>query len=272
MNWFSIPTLLLGLVAYFLGQRWLRCVSSVKTTSLYLCVALILALPAFFYAAYYSRLLGEPVWLYRLRTIPSSELLAGFAGFAAAWLQIRFVPPLKLSPIGSRLLVPVILIFIIALPYLKPICRPLRTSKLQDRWEDGVCMQSSFSTCGPASAATVLRYLGVNVSERELAQESFTCASGTENWYLARALRRRGFTTAFKLDENLKSLPAIAGVRMKSTDNSGHFIAVLERQGNRFVIGDPMEGRSIHTFDELRDKYEFTGFVMMIGHGGFPAR
>ncbi|HWF18098.1 MAG TPA: cysteine peptidase family C39 domain-containing protein [Verrucomicrobiae bacterium] len=208
--------------------------------------------------------MGEPLWLYRLRTVTGSELLAGLMGFGAGWMQARIVPKLNLSKVGAQLLVPFLLVFGIALPYLKPIFRPLHTSNLREIWQDNVCLQSSFSTCGPASAATVLRNLGGNVSERELAEESFSCSSGTENWYLARALRRRGFMTTFVRDERFRSLPAIAGVRLKQADNSGHFIALLEWQGDRLVTGDPMVGRSTNTLAELREKYDFTGFAMLV--------
>jgi hypothetical protein len=264
MNWFLIPSLLLGFIAFALGKKWAECVRSRGVVLLSWCLVLLLALPGFLYDAYYSKLLGEPIWLYELRTWTGSELLAALMGFAVGWIQARTVPKLKLSKVGSRWLVPVLLCFSLALPYLKPVFRPLRTSKLVDQWQDGVCMQSSFSTCGPASAATVLRYFGTNVLERELAEEAFTCASGTENWYLARTLRRHGFKTTFLYDDGFAVLPAIAGVRLKDSDNSGHFIALLQRQGGRLVTGDPMVGRATNTMSELREKYEFTGFSMTV--------
>jgi hypothetical protein len=204
--------------------------------------------------------------LYGVRTVAGSELLAALAGFAAGWVQVRVVPKLRLSPLGARSVVPVLLAFGLMLPYLKPVLRPLSKASLRDLWQDGICMQSSVATCGPASAATILRELGIKASERELAEESFASASGTENWYLARALRRRGVRTEFRLDDKLESaLPAIAGVRLKSADYSGHFIAVLKREGDSLVVADPMEGRFTITFAELRSKYELTGFVLGIG-------
>lgn len=264
MNWFWLPTLLLGFVAFVIGKRWASQVSSCSANCVCWCVVLALALPGIAYTLYYSKLLGEPIWLYRLRTVTGSELLASLMGFATGWLQIRAVPKLRLSKIGTRALVPVMLGFMLVLPYLKSVFRPLRISSLQENWQDGICLQSSASTCGPASAATIVRNLGSNVSEREMARLSFTCATGTENWYLARALRKLGFATTFLSNSNFAALPAIAGVRLREADNSGHFIALLERQGNRLVIGDPMIGRSTNTLAELREKYDFTGFSLAI--------
>lgn len=264
MNWMLIPTLILGFAAFGVGCQWARRTSGRAILVSWLLV-MLLAAPGVLYAAYYSRLLGEPIWLYQTRTMPGSELLASFAGFAAGWFQVRVIPGLRLSRAGKMLLVPVLLAFGLMLPYLKPVFRPLRLSSLRDEWSEGVCMQSSFATCGPASAATILRELGVQASERELAVEAFSCASGTENWYLARALRRRGLTTGFRLDKNLQApLPAIAGVRLVNLDNSGHFIALLKHEGGGFVVADSMEGRFTNTLVQLRDKYAFTGFLMTV--------
>src|SRR5260370_33026524 len=59
------------------------------------------------------------------------------------------------------------------------------------------CLQTTYSTCGPASSASLLQAFGQDASEQQLARESFTSKGGTEIWYLARAFRRRGFRTNF---------------------------------------------------------------------------
>ncbi|MDB6109343.1 MAG: peptidase bacteriocin processing [Pedosphaera sp.] len=230
---------------------------------------LLLAIPGVLYAGYYSKLLGEPIWFYELRTLTGSELLAALTGFAAGWAQVRLIPKVRLSRLGARMLVPVLLGVGLAVPYLKPIFRPLRNVSLRDEWQDGVCLQSSASTCGPASAVTILRELGQPASEAGLAQESFASASGTENWYLARALRHHGMRTRFLFSAGLQcSLPAISGVRLRSAGNAGHFIALLGREGEQFVVADPLDGRFTNTLGELRMKYEFTGFLMVVNRDG----
>ncbi len=126
-------------------------------------------------------------------------------------------------------------------------------------------MQSTPATCGPASAATILNHFGQKVTERQLATESFTSFSGTENWYLARALRRQGMNTSFLLGNPMDvPLPAIAGVRLKHLANSGHFIALIGRNADRLIFSDPMDGFSTNTLAELDGQYEFTGFFMLI--------
>jgi hypothetical protein len=264
MNWLGVLAVAVGFLGYFLGLYWAR-----KTARgpafLTLFVALALAVPAIVYALYYARVLGEPLWLYRVRALPGSELLGSFAGLLAGWTQGRMVPHLRLSSLGKRFLVPVAFGFAVSLPYLKPLFRPLDPGTLREEWKGEACLQSTASTCGPAAAATIVRGLGGRLSERELAREAFTCRSGTENWYVARTLRRHGFQTDFLLSDPSKvPLPAMAGVRLRSLGNSGHFIALLERDGDRIVLADPMEGLSTNTLATLKDQYEFTGFFLLI--------
>jgi hypothetical protein len=265
MNWLGILTVALGFAGYFLGLYCARKSTTRACDLLSAFLALALAVPALIYDLYYAKILGEPIWLYRIRALPGSELLAAPAGLLAGWAQHRMVPRVRLSSLGKRFLVPVVFAFAISLPYLKPLLRPLRSDSLRERWQGEACLQSTPSTCGPAAAATIVRRLGGRISEAELAREAFSCRSGTENWYLSRALRRHGFDSDFVLGDLSKvALPAIAGVRLRSLGNDGHFIALLERAGDEFVIADPMEGVSTNTMVALQGPYEFTGFFMPI--------
>jgi len=265
MNWLGAFTIALGFLGYVLGLYCARKVTVRVTALLAVFVALVLAVPAIIYDLYYARVLGEPIWLYRIRAVPGSELLASLAGVLAGWVQGRMVSHLRLSQLGKRFLVPVVFGFAISLPYLKPWFRPLRPGTLREEWKGEACLQSTPSTCGPAAAATIVRHLGGRLFERELAREAFTCSSGTENWYLARTLHRHGFQTDFLLSDPSKvPLPAIAGVRLRSLGNSGHFIALLARDGDKLVLADPMEGLSTNTLADLEGPYKFTGFFMLI--------
>jgi hypothetical protein len=265
MNWFGFFAVVLGFAGYFLGLYCARKPMRRVASLLIVFVALMLAVPAIVYDLYYAKVLDKPIWLYRIRAVPGSELLASLAGLLAGWAQKRVIPHLHLSSLGKRFLVPVVFGFAIALPYLKPLLRPLRSDSLREAWQGEACLQSTPSTCGPAAAATIVRRLGGILSESELAREAFTCRSGTENWYLARALRRHGFESDFLLSDPSKTpLPAIAGVRLKNLGNSGHFIALLERHGDKFVVADPMEGVSTNTLANLEGPYEFTGFFLPI--------
>ena len=57
-------------------------------------------------------------------------------------------------------------------------------------WQDGVCLQTTFSTCSPAAAATLLSYHGVSASEAQLAELCLTTERGTHLTGLYRGLAR----------------------------------------------------------------------------------
>lgn len=57
---------------------------------------------------------------------------------------------------------------------------------------------------------------------------------------------------------------AIAGVRLPDQNGAGHFIAVLEQQGEDYVIGDPLVGKLKMTVKQLQAEYYFTGFFMLM--------
>ena len=186
------------------------------------------------------------------------QQLAGlFAGVLAGLLKER--------KLVSRPFLAAILFLGIAGPYLKPVVAPVRSSRFSDRWTKDVCLQSTRSSCGPASAATIFRFLGVDVSEKEIARECFTYLGGTENWYLARAFRRRGFEVSYRVGAGVPArlpTPSIAGVK---AGGMGHFVPILSGTGDSYVVGDPMIGRKEHSRNRVRDHYQFTGFFMVVG-------
>lgn len=139
---------------------------------------------------------------------------------------------------------------------------------LANEWEDGICLQSTPSTCGAASAATILKHFGEDTTESELAAKAHSYSGGTEAWYLARAARSRGFDVRFGFAQGFAAdadFPAVVGVRLGSV---GHFIPILRREGDQFLIGNPLQGRELLSREELLKRYDFTGFYMPITNKG----
>src|SRR5205823_4482151 len=217
----------------------------------------------------YLHLFDRWAWFYEFRSLPGTELagsgiglLAGFL-FAASGAQPRIV----------RFAIPVLALLVVFVPFAKPVLRPLNATSFADRWKDGVCLQSTPSSCGPACVATLLREAGQEVSERELARECFTYSGGTENWYLARSLRSRGLGVRYEVssrDPASIPCPSIAGVGVAG---AGHFITVLRRNGDSYVVGDPLFGRLTLAAADLRTRYRFTGFFMIVrlSNSGAPS-
>jgi hypothetical protein len=220
----------------------------------------ILAIPGASFAAYYAHVLPEPSWYYEFRSWRGTEyflILLGVAGGLIASLLPRVLLILPLFGTTAFAVTPI----------LKPFVRPIPQEALSDKWDAGICLQSTPSTCGAASVATILNYWGVRVSEMELAGEAHSYAGGTEAWYLARAVRARGCDAHFRFSSGFDPevpFPAVAGVRL---DLTGHFIAILSRSGDRFQIGDPLTGPEDLSLNEIIDRYVFTGFYMPITKG-----
>ena len=255
-NWIGVLAAALSLIGFVMAYRY----AEKLETKQKICVgvlACVLALPGASFVVYYAHLLPEFGWYYQFRSLRHTEWLIvpiGVAGGVIASLLPRVVLTLPLLGVAGFSIV----------PYVKPFLGPLDDGALVDRWEEGVCKQSTGSTCGAASVATILRSFGADVSERELAVDAHSYAGGTEAWYLARAVRERGFKAFFQFGEGFdpeKTLPAVVGVRWGSI---GHFIPILAKQGDRFIIGDPTVGKEMLSRDALHERYEFSGFYMMI--------
>jgi ABC-type bacteriocin/lantibiotic exporter with double-glycine peptidase domain len=108
--------------------------------------------------------------------------------------------------------------------------------------------------------ATILRFYDIDATELELARECHTYRGGTECWYIARALRRRGLRVRFVIDktgERPTGIPCIAGVLV---GGAGHFVALLPQGAGEQAVADPMYGVSKPRATE----HEFTGFYMLV--------
>ncbi|QTN32531.1 peptidase C39 [Akkermansiaceae bacterium] len=259
-NWLGVTSALLSFAAFFVAYRF-ALNKSLKTRAAYLLVATILALPGLSFAAYYAHIFPEPSWYYQFRSIAGSELLIVFIGLAGG-LAATFLP---------RLLLVVPLLGIAAfsiVPFIKPFIGSIAEDTFKDKWDGEICLQSTPSTCGAASTASVIRSLGTQVTEREIAREAHSYAGGTEAWYLARSARARGYDVEFEFGSGFNPnvrLPAMVGVRLGSI---GHFIAILGMEGDLFVVGEPLSGRLLMSYEDLLKRYDFTGFHMLIKKDG----
>jgi peptidase C39-like protein len=222
-------------------------------------VALACLPPSFLAAGsvvYYFHVIPEWAWYYELRSWPGSEFLMVFLGTFLGILATGF-------PRWMLALWLMLLMACAAVPFAKPVIAPLAESEISDRWKGAVCLQSTASTCGPASVATVLKKLGCSVTEREVARESYSYMGGTEAWYLARFVRSKGLSVHFEIHEGFApeaGVPAVVGVRV----GGGHFITILERNGRDYLVADPLFGELRLTEKALRDRYDFSGFYMVI--------
>ncbi len=271
MNLLFFPVVALSALLFVVGYRISLRTCTPRVSYPLLIVACLCALPGVLFAVYYLHWFDNAVWFYRFRSWPYSELTASGLGLIAGVIQAWTIGKGALL----RALMPGLLMLGLFVPYMKPVVTPLDPTTFTADFREGVCLQSTPSTCGPASVASILRMFGVNETEETLAREAHTSASGTENWYLARALRRRGFAVRFVVvEQSVVQLPfpSVAGVLLPG--DFGHFISVLDETDTTYVIGDPMVGRVYVSKASIGDSYEFTGFFMVVEkqdshHDGF---
>jgi peptidase C39-like protein len=260
-NLLFVPTLGIAGVFFLAGFLMSRKIVRRVGTSFLLIASAFFAIPGVLMVIYYFHLFDNAMWFYRFRAMRFSELSASGLGVVAGILHSND----PRDSIARRLSAPVVLLFFLMVPFIKPIISSVDFSHLKNQWEGDVCLQSIPSTCGPASAASMLKSFGQEASEKELAKECYTYTGGTENWYLARAFSRRGFDVEFvNKRETQGQIPvqAIAGVTLRS--GAGHFIAVLAETPTDYVIGDPLKGKVVVSKTVANSQYHFTGFFMVV--------
>ncbi len=256
-NWIGVGAATGAVIVFFVTFRLLSGRSH-QVRATFAIAATLLAVPGASFALYYSHLFPETDWYYEFRSWRGTEFLVlflGLAGGAWATLLSRF---LRIAPLLGTL----VLAFV---PFIKPFVGPLALDSMSNRWQENVCLQSTQSTCGLASVATVLRNYEIDSTEKEIARVCHTYAGGTESWYLARYVRSTGCSARFHMTSGIQRdipLPAVAGVRI---GNIGHFIPILSNSGDEWIIGDPLRGRESLSHAQLMDRYEFTGFYLCVG-------
>ncbi|MBU1108722.1 MAG: hypothetical protein KKB51_18745 [Candidatus Riflebacteria bacterium] len=261
MNSIVFPTLVIAFLLFAAGEKSMQLCQTPKRKFLLLALWLSLGIPGFLIPLYYLHWFDNAKWFYEFRSLPYTELTCAVTGLFLGGL-VGFLPGPR---IFARTFLVIFLCICIIAPHLKPVLAPLANQSFSDRWRENVCLQSTQSSCGAASAATVFRQFGINLTEHGIARECFTYAGGTENWYIARAFRNHGLIVRYRIEDGFPAdlqTPAIAGVRLGGI---GHFIAILGQSDGKIVTGDPLIGLKEVPIDHIKKEFDFTGFFMEIG-------
>jgi hypothetical protein len=214
-----------------------------------------LAVPAVLFSSNYLLKLPYEVWFINFHSLPGAEALSGLVG---ALLGVMFASAkLRPNPLNNSILMisTVIAVMLLIAPFGKQILYRPDYSKLENVWKNDVCCQTSSFTCVPASCATVIKILGGNVMEKDLAVEAGTNMRGTEIWYMMRALRKFGYKIEARAAKSLEEIPApcVLGVKV---GNIGHVVAVMSKNDDGIEIGEPLSGmRKHYTWQALGKRY-----------------
>lgn len=245
-------------------------------------VMLLLALSlvaTFFFLLYFA---GQLFWA---RIVPLSaaiiytNLAAVFAGLGAGWAW-----RMPGTPWWRRISLTLILsgaaLVAILWPLLSMALRP--PPEGQDQWAGPVAMQTSWATCSPAAAATLLAAEGIPVSERDMVPLCLTDYDGTPTLGLYRGLKlvaSRNNRHVEITDRSLARLlqdddwPVLAAVRLPFglddprfaqewgwIPGMGHSVVILSRTpGAEFVVADPAIGLEFWSESKLKTLWQGNG-------------
>ncbi len=245
-------------------------------------VMLLLALSiagAFFFVLF---LAGQLFWA---RLVPNSaaiiytNLAAVFAGLGAGWgWRLPNTPAWRRAMIATGL--GVVSLAAIVWPLLSMALRP--PPQGGDDWLGPVAMQSSWATCSPAAAATLLNAEGMRVSERDMVPLCLTDYDGTPTLGLYRGVKiiasrnnRRVEIVDRSLDKLLRDndWPVLMAVRLpRGVDDPrfesewgwipgmGHSVVALGRRPDgSLIIADPATGLELWPESKLITLWQGAG-------------
>jgi len=195
-----------------------------------------------------------------------------FFGFICALLLS--IPLFRTPKKSNRLLIGclmIVAIFFAAIwPFIAPMLQRGELSHLQTKIDsDGICLQSTVYTCGPAAAVTGLRKLGFAAEEGQVAILSCTSdLEGTPVDMLAEALRREygkdGLTAecrCFKSVSELKGMGLVLALT-KYGLLEDHWLVIFDVTENEVIVGDPLSGLVRLSHEEFSRRWRFIGIVL----------
>lgn len=210
-------------------------------------------------------------------TPPISWMMMGrkkFAvlGFIAAMVLTTPLSrlPLKRDRVVISVLMTVVIFFISVWPFLAPAFNRNQLAHLHTHIDsDGICIQTTGYTCGPAAAVTALHKLGLPGDEGRLAIVSCTSSmTGTPPDILAEVLRKQygkdGLLVQYRAFKNISELKQ-AGLTLAVVKFSfmvDHYVTVLAVTNSEVIVGDPISGLRKMSYEDFRQQWRFVGIVL----------
>jgi len=169
-------------------------------------------------------------------------------------------------------------------PVLQPVFRPVSGSNLWD--SEQVCIQSHTNTCSAAAAATLLKSVGIEMTEAAMVDHCLTDARGTPSLGLWRGLSLATMSTRYRpevLHTDIESLLAkgpwpaalVVGLPRYGADpiyvdrygwdpGFRHSIVLFGRKDDGLLdVGDPSIGRETWSDEDLRVLWRGEGVTLV---------
>lgn len=251
----TIIFLLLGYkLSYVVKKRKLKIILGV--------IFFVLCLPGLAFLIMDLPIFKKPIWLIEFRCISRIELLSAFWGLFIGFITVKAdTEKVRWRMFNKYFYIIAMLLIIPA--NMQFIGITINTENLKSEWSEEVCLQSEDFTCGPSAIATVFRYFGQEKTEGEVAKGVYTNRTGTSVYEIIRYIRKNGMKVECFYEKDLSKIavPSILDVNVNSI---GHVIVYLGNDKEKYIIGDPLEGRVVLTKDEFQERYDFDGFVMSV--------
>jgi hypothetical protein len=178
--------------------------------------------------------------------------------------------PRKCEKLMICLLMAVVVTWFSVLPFLVPALIKDRLLNLRTSVDsDGVCLQTTDYTCGPAAAVTALGKLGLPANEGEIAVLSHSSPiTGTLPRCLYTALQNHysgeGLKCRYRYFKSLAEL-ADAGITLvvvRNTFLTDHCVAVLDVSNGTVTVADPVVGKVLLPRKHFEKIWRFSGIVL----------
>jgi hypothetical protein len=178
--------------------------------------------------------------------------------------------PRKSEKLLTCIVMTVVVSWFSVLPFLTPALIKGRLANLSTRFDsDGVCLQGTSYTCGPAAAVTALEKLGLHGSEGEIAILAHCSpVSGTLPGCLSAALRDRyagqGLKCRYGYFDSIAQLKK-AGITLAVVKDAfllDHCVTVLEVSDYVVTVADPMTGLRSLSHKQFERIWRFCGIVL----------
>ncbi len=214
----------------------------------------------------------------QLAFIPPTSWLSSGSG---RWISITLSVAMLLSALSARvkkagerrvlfMLAGVVILRAGTLPFLGPVLFRNELETMQTVVDGkGVCIQSTYYNCGPASAVTALRRLGFEAEEGAIGLLCKTDGiSGTPDDTLAEKLAQRygpeGLIVEHRylksLDELRASPVSIAVIRFNLFTD--HYVTILGFVGDKVIIGDPLSGETTLPVAEFEKSWRHAAIIL----------
>jgi len=208
---------------------------------------------------------------------PLSWIVAGRMRFVAVALAVTMGLSTPLSRLPRRweragvcLLMTAVLLRFSFMPCVMPALVAGQLSDLHTTVDsNGVCLQTTTYTCGPAAAVTALRRLGLPAAEGEIAVLAHSSPwGGTFPACLSQALRdryaARGLLSSYRRFNTVSELkqPGVTLAVVKDTFRCDHCVAVLEISDEAVTLADPAFGVTSMSHEQFESIWRFAGIVL----------